>query len=670
MCGIVGYVGTQAAAPILLEGLRRLEYRGYDSAGVAGRNGSRLQVVKSAGRLDNLERALQEQPLPGCIGIAHTRWATHGAPTDLNAHPHTDCTGRIGVVHNGIIENYLELRAWLIERGHRFSSETDSEVLAHLLEELRSPADEDGGAAGNAQYASANRASHAPRYESHLAPGSEESHLSAQTASSNSSAHTGTHTPTLLPALRRALARIEGSYAVVVLSQDDPDTLLAARRDSPLIIGLGQEETFVASDIPALVGRTRQVLVLEDGDVAVIRCTGVELQKLDGTTVRRPVLQVDWDPGQAEKGGYDHFMLKEIHEQPQALRAALAGRLHEGEDGMLAPKLEQVLRPESARIFRRVTIVACGTAFHAGLLGKQWLERWTDLPAEADLASEFRYREPRVDDNTLCIAVSQSGETADTLAALREAARRGASTLAITNVVGSSIAREAAAVLYTQAGPEIAVASTKAYTTQLACLALLAVYLGLERGTLSAARADEVLRDLLRLSDLLAAYMQVVEPLIREVGVQWQRVTDAFFIGRGHDYAVAMEGQLKLKEISYIHAEALAAGELKHGTLALITEGMPVVALATQPHLLEKSISNVKEVKARGAEVLLLAREQERGRQLEEVADTVVYLPTVDAALMPLLAALPLQLLAYYAAVARGCDVDKPRNLAKSVTVE
>lgn len=633
MCGIVGYIGRQDAIPVLVDGLRRLEYRGYDSAGVAGRNSHTLQVVKSAGRLENLERALQKTPLEGFIGIAHTRWATHGAPTDSNAHPHTDCSGTIGVVHNGIIENYLELRAWLTERGHVFRSETDSEVLAHLIEE----------------YA--------------IAPGLHAEQPAEADASANNQ-------PRLLPALRQALARVSGSYAIVVLDQNDPDTLLAARKDSPLVIGLGEGENFVASDIPAIVGRTRRVIVLEDGDIAVVHRSGVSLQDIAGASVQRSILTVDWDPGQAEKGGYDHFMLKEIHEQPAALRAALTGRMRQDADGLYTAKLDQVLQADIVLALRRVAIVACGTAYHAGLMGKQWIERWTDLSVEVDVASEFRYRDPRVGADTLAIVVSQSGETADTLAAMREAARRGATTLAITNVVGSSIAREADAVIYTQAGPEIAVASTKAYTTQLAVLALLATYLGTVRGSLSRERADEVLRSLAGVAGVLDAYIGEVEPIIREVAAQWQRVSDVFFIGRGHDYAVAMEGQLKLKEISYIHAEALAAGELKHGTLALITEGVPVIALATQPHLLEKSISNVKEVKARGANVLLLARKGEYEGRLDEIADSLIYLPAVDPDLTPLLTVVPLQLLAYYAAVTRGCDVDKPRNLAKSVTVE
>jgi glucosamine--fructose-6-phosphate aminotransferase (isomerizing) len=663
MCGIVGYIGKETAAPILVDGLRRLEYRGYDSAGVAGFNETALHVVKSTGRLENLEKALQESPVIGSIGIAHTRWATHGAPTDANAHPHTDCTGTIAIVHNGIIENYLELRVWLTERGHTFRSETDSEVLAHLIEELAFRT-----RSNLLQHSNGHHTLHIP--SPHLA-------VSAPAASTSTPTTTSltpplpTIAPTmLLPILRQALSCVEGAYAIVVLNLADKDTLIAARKDSPLIIGLGEEENYIASDIPAIVGRTKQVLVLEDGDVAIVRRDKVELQNLEGVPIGREVITVDWDPGQAEKGGYDHFMLKEIHEQPTALRAALAGRIRKDENSMLSVKLDQVLSPQSVKSFQRVVFTAAGTAFHAGLLGVQWIERWTDLPVQADVASEFRYREPRIGSDTLTIVVSQSGETADTLAAMREAARRGATTIAITNVVGSSVAREADAVIYTQAGPEIAVASTKAYTTQLAVLALLALYLGAVRGPISAQRVNDVLQNLGHIAETLEELILQVEPQIRDVAVEWGRVTDVFYIGRGLDYAVAMEGQLKLKEVSYIHAEALAAGELKHGTLALITEGIPVVALATQPHLLEKTISNVREVKARGAQVLLLATEAAQTRRLKQVADAVIMLPAVDPDLTPLITVVPLQLLAYYAAVNRGCDVDRPRNLAKSVTVE
>ncbi|MGI6544350.1 MAG: glutamine--fructose-6-phosphate transaminase (isomerizing) [Limnochordia bacterium] len=662
MCGIVGYVGKETAAPILVDGLRRLEYRGYDSAGVAGFNETALHVVKNTGRLENLEKALQESPVIGSIGIAHTRWATHGAPTHANAHPHTDCAGTIAVVHNGIIENYLELRVWLTERGHTFRSETDSEVLAHLMEEF----------AARTHGKSLRNSNGRHKLLRNLAISTPAASASTSTgAALQTAVSPPTMTATmLLPALRQALSCVEGAYAIVVLHQADHDTLIAARKDSPLIIGLGEGENYIASDIPAIVGRTKRVIILEDGDIAIVRRDGVELQDLEGAPVERKVITVDWDPGQAEKGGYDHFMLKEIHEQPTALRAALAGRIHKDENGMLSVKLEQVLSPQKVKSFKRVVFTAAGTAFHAGLLGVQWIERWTDLPVQAEVASEFRYREPRIGTDTLAIVVSQSGETADTLAAMREAARRGAATIAITNVVGSSVAREADAVIYTQAGPEIAVASTKAYTTQLAVSALLALYMGAVRGAITHQRVNEVLQSLSRITATLEQVILEVETQMRDVAVEWGRVTDVFYIGRGLDYAVAMEGQLKLKEISYIHAEALAAGELKHGTLALITEGIPVVALATQRHLLEKTISNVKEVKARGAQVLLITTEAAQTERLGQVADSVIMLPAVDPDLTPLITVAPLQLLAYYAAVNRGCDVDRPRNLAKSVTVE
>ncbi|HHW10434.1 MAG TPA: glutamine--fructose-6-phosphate transaminase (isomerizing) [Firmicutes bacterium] len=626
MCGIVGYIGYRPAAEVLVDGLRRLEYRGYDSAGVACTNNIRLEVAKSAGRLDNLVKELAKRPLEGQSGIAHTRWATHGAPTDINAHPHTDCTGTIGVVHNGIIENYLELKAWLIEKGHKFSSETDSEILAHLIEEFA--VSSVGGGSGDA------------------------------------------HGARLYKALTKALSVVSGSYALVVLDQHQPDLLLAARQDSPLIIGLGEGENFLASDMPAIIKYTRRMMVLEDGDVAVVGREKVMVQKLDGLPVERHLFIVDWDPGRTEKEGYDHFMLKEIHEQPAALRAALAGRVGFDTGGKHLPKLEQVLPASVAAACREAVFVAAGTAYHAGYLGREWWRRWTDLPVQAELASEFRYHHPHLDRHSLVVIVSQSGETADTLAALREAKRRGAVTLAVTNVVGSSVAREADYVLYTQAGPEIAVASTKAYTSQLACLALTGIYIASTRGEMDQNRAAALLGELLALNGVMREMIPRLEPEVREVAVEWGRTADVYYIGRGLDYPLAMEGQLKLKEISYIHAEALAAGELKHGTLALITEGTPVVALATQPQLFDKMVSNIKEVKARGAEVLLLTGENNRHRPLVDVADKVIYLPEVDPDLMPIIAAVPLQLLAYYAAVNRGCDVDHPRNLAKSVTVE
>lgn len=623
MCGIVGYIGSRNAADVLIDGLRRLEYRGYDSAGIAAQNGAGIHIEKRVGRIDALAEALRARPLFGTAGIAHTRWATHGAPTDANAHPHTDCAGRISVVHNGIVENFQELKRELAQAGHRFRSETDSEVLAHLIEEA-------WGRTGDP-----------------------------------------------LEAVRAALGRVRGSYAVAVLFEAHPGLLIAARRESPLVVGLGDGEYLVASDAPAVVPHTREILVLDDGELARIDRTGVRLFDMRGNEVEKRPLRVDWDPEEAEKGGFEHFMIKEIHEQPAALRRALAGRIAPEENGAGSPAALRVdlaeagWSAEAIRAFRKVYFVACGTAHHAGLVGKRLLEAATDLDVAAELASEFRYGEPRVGPAALVIAVSQSGETADTLAAVKEAKLRGARVLAVTNVVGSSLARAADYVLYTHAGPEIAVASTKAYLTQLACLGLVALYVGRVRGTLSKERERELAAALERLPALVEQVIRAVEPKARELARRWQDARDLFYIGRGLDYAVAREGQLKVKEIAYVHAEALAAGELKHGTLALIEEGVPVVALATQRPLVDKTLSNIQEVAARGGDVVALALEDcPRREALEETAREVWYLPAVPAELAPVLAAVPLQLFAYHMAKARGLDVDKPRNLAKSVTVE
>lgn len=613
MCGIIGYVGRGDAPRAILEGLRRLEYRGYDSAGVAAQNGHAIEVVKRSGRLEALETALVERPISGHIGIGHTRWATHGAPTDANAHPHIDCAGKISVVHNGIIENHQELRRGLIARGHTFRSETDSEVLAHLIEEA---------------------------YQIDRDPAG---------------------------AVRAALRQVRGSYAVCVLFEERKELLVAARKDSPLIVGLGEGENIVASDVPALVHATRQVLILDDGEVAEVTAESVRVTTLDGTVVEKAPLHVGWNPEEAEKGGFAHFMLKEIYEQPQAVKNAMAGRIAQGRVDLSDAGWSK----ERIRSYRRVYLVACGTAYHAGLVGRRLIEEATDLLVAAELASEFRYAAPRLGPDALVIAISQSGETADTLAALKEAKRQGADVLAITNVVGSSVAREATYVVYTQAGPEIAVASTKAYLTQLVCLALVAVYLGEVRGTLDPGVARALVEGMTALPEQVDRVIKAFDAKTKAVAARWKQAKDVFYLGRGLDYAVAMEGQLKLKEISYIHAEALAAGELKHGTLALIEEGVPVVALATQNHLFEKTLSNLKEVGARGGRILALALEGCPDREsLEEAADEVWYLPTTHSQLAPVLAAVPLQLLAYYSATVRGCDVDKPRNLAKSVTVE
>lgn len=609
MCGIVGYTGHREAVPVLIDGLRRLEYRGYDSAGIVIAENGGLTVEKRAGTLDVLVAAINNHRFPGTSGIGHTRWATHGAPTDVNAHPHTDCSGRLAVVHNGIIENYRQLRGWLKSEGHVFRSDTDTEVLPHLIEQ---------------------------HYRGDL-----------------------------YQALLKALERLEGSFAVLAMATDEPERLVVARQDSPLVAGLGAGENFIASDIPALLAHTRATYLFNDGEVAEVTPDGIKVADFNGMPIFKEVFHVNWEAEQAEKGGYDHFMLKEIHEQPHALRETLRGRVDQNGRRAVLDELE--LDPDLARNLKKVFITACGTAYHAGVVGKYVIEKLARIPVEVDIASEFRYRNPLIGPGDLVIVVSQSGETADTRAALREARSCGARVLAITNVVGSSVAREADSVLYTWAGPEIAVASTKAYVTQLAAFYLLAVWLAGERGTLPGDERETILHALRELD----AGVQTLLDRADEIAALARRYHERhclFFIGRGLDYAVAMEGSLKLKEISYIHAEAYAAGELKHGTLALVTEGVPVIALATQPDLFEKTLSNIKEVKARGAEVVTLTFED--GHDTEDVGDHIVHLPPMHPVLAPILAVVPLQLFAYYAAVYRGCSVDKPRNLAKSVTVE
>ncbi|MHB1128261.1 MAG: glutamine--fructose-6-phosphate transaminase (isomerizing) [Bacillota bacterium] len=614
MCGIVGYIGSKPAVSILVEGLRKLEYRGYDSAGVAVLNGNDIEIAKSVGKLNALENMLKDVPLHGTMGIGHTRWATHGKPSDVNSHPHTDCSGKFAVVHNGIIENYRELRQWLQKRGHTFVSETDTEVLPHLVEEFY-----DGD---------------------------------------------------LLATVGRVVEKVEGSYAVVVLAQDDPHRLVAARKDSPLVVGLGDREYYFASDIPAILCYTRETYILNDGEIAELTRRGVRVMDARGNPVEKEIYCVNWDAEAAEKCGYPHFMIKEIYEQPTALRKTLSGRL--GNDGQVT--LEGVnLTPEEIKNFKKIFIVACGTAYHAGMVGKHIIEKLSRIDVEVDIASEFRYRQPLVDPDTLTVLISQSGETADTLAALREARKRGSKILAITNVVGSSISREAENLIYTWAGPEIAVASTKAYVTQLLALYMLGLYLAQARGTVDAATAGEIvvgLKDLPKNAEEVLGQAPAVEHLAKKVST-WD---DAFFIGRGLDHAVAMEGALKLKEISYIHAEAYAAGELKHGTLALIEEGIPVLALVTQEELFDKMLSNIQEVKARGGDVTMVTfdgSQETISQETESVNATGdILIPRSLPLLAPVLAVIPLQLLAYYAAVARNCDVDKPRNLAKSVTVE
>lgn len=609
MCGIVGYIGSKNASPILMEGLERLSYRGYDSAGVAviGPDG-KIGVRKAKGRLENLAGLLKESPVSGTIGIGHTRWATHGEPSDLNAHPHTDVKGGIAVVHNGIIENHAALRRHLEQTGAKFVSQTDTEVIAHLLNWL----------------------------------------------------YDGDMKRTLI----RAMGMLEGSYALGILCDHEPGDLYCARNDSPLVVGARDGEGFIASDIPALLSHTRDVIFLQDKEIAVLNRQGISVFDAYGNHCHHPVFHVDWDLTSAEKGGYAHYMLKEIHEQPEAARKTAAPRLDVPEENWLP------ICPEEAKRLKKITIVACGTAYHAGIYGQYAIEKLARIPVEAAIASEYRYRDPIIGEDELFIAVSQSGETADTLAALREAKRRGAHVIALCNVVGSTIAREAGEenTLYTYAGPEIAVASTKAYTTQAELLFLLGMALGKMRGHLTAEQAEALAAEVRALPDKMETALKT-EPQLQRIASTASQKKHVFFVGRGMDYALSMEAALKLKEVSYIFSEAYAAGELKHGPIALLQEGRLVVATITQPQLIDKTMSNLKEVKARGARILAICRESLR-EKVEPEVDELILIPDADELLCPLLAAIPLQLFAYCMAVQRGCDVDKPRNLAKSVTVE
>ncbi|CAG7652793.1 Glutamine--fructose-6-phosphate aminotransferase [isomerizing] [Paenibacillus solanacearum] len=609
MCGIVGYVGKRNSQDILLEGLKKLEYRGYDSAGVAVYTQDGLQIKKSKGRLANLESKLSDAPLRGTIGIGHTRWATHGKPSDVNSHPHTDNSHKFSVVHNGIIENYIALKEELIASGHVFVSETDTEVISHLIASLY-----DGD---------------------------------------------------IVKAVQKAVTKMKGAFALGVLTEYEPDKLVAVRLQSPLIIGVGEGENFIGSDIPAILEYTRNVYILNDGEMAALTKDGVELMTLEGNFISRELFHVDWDIITAEKAGFDHFMLKEIYEQPKAYRDTMGARIDAASNKVVMNEIG--MTPEHIRSIRHVHIVACGTAYHAGLVGKTVIEKLTRIPVETDVASEYRYRAPIITPETLVIVVSQSGETADTLAALREAKRNGARVVAITNVVGSSVAREADDVIVTWAGPEIAVASTKAYTSQLIAFYLFGLYLAQSLGTQDASYIADVVAAMQEMPNKVEAILAQADTF-KNAAEQISTHDNLFFIGRGLDYAVALEGSLKLKEISYIHSEAYAAGELKHGTLALIEEGIPVIALATQEELFEKTVSNIKEVKARGAHVFGLNAEGET--ELAKVVDEVLTIPATLPLLMPALSVVPLQLLSYYASLARGNDVDKPRNLAKSVTVE
>ena len=606
MCGIVGYVGKRSAQDVLLDGLEKLEYRGYDSAGVALAQEGGIRVVKSKGRLDALRQKLAVQALAeSSCGIGHTRWATHGEPSDVNSHPHS--TPRVSIVHNGIIENYGALKERLAARGYTFESETDTEVLVKLIDSCY-----------------------------HGEP---------------------------LQALHEALGMVRGSYALAVLFKDFPDTIFAVKKESPLIVGWGEGENFVASDIPALLKYTRDYSVLEEGDLAVVTAQGIRFYNAFGEPVERQRLTADWDQEAAEKGGYPHFMLKEINEQPAAITATVSPRVEDGMPDLHIPELTD----ERLRSIGTVHLVACGTAMHAGMVGKVAIETLARVPAEVDIASEFRYRDPILNKDDLVIIISQSGETSDTLAALKLAKSRGVPVLAIVNVVGSSIARAADYILYTYAGPEIAVASTKAYVVQMCVLYLFALRLAYARGKLEEAETKRLTAELLRAGEVIKPRLDDCEQ-IKYLASRFVNTQSCFFIGRGFDYALSLEGSLKLKEISYVHSDAYAAGELKHGTISLITDGVPVIALATQKQVYEKTISNAKETKSRGARVILFTTKD--AVVPEGVADYIVRLDEYEDLLMPLQLIVPLQLFAYYMAVLRGCDVDKPRNLAKSVTVE
>jgi glutamine---fructose-6-phosphate transaminase (isomerizing) len=607
MCGIVGYVGRDEALPIILEGLRRLEYRGYDSAGVALLDGG-LAVVKKAGRLDELERELGERGSPsGSVGMGHTRWATHGEPSDRNAHPHVDCHGRVAVIHNGIIENFRELRAGLEKRGHRFASDTDTEVVAHLIEET------DGS---------------------------------------------------LTEAVRTTVRTLEGAYALVVCSPDEPDLIVGVKVSSPLVVGLGEGENVLASDIPAVLQRTRTVLPLDEGEIVEVRAGDVRVTGLDGTERRREPFVVDWDVAQAQKSGFDDFMLKEIHEQPNAIRDTLVGRVDEA--GLLS--LDELhMDADVLREVTKVFVVACGTAFHSGLVAKYAIEHWTRLPVEIEIASEFRYRDPVLGPDTLTLAVSQSGETIDTLEAARHAARQGSRVIAVTNTVGSSLAREADGVLYTHAGPEIGVAATKTFATQMVAQHLTALYLAQVRGAMFPDEIAEIVERMRELPEQVETALLLDADVIRIANEHWE-ARDFLFIGRHTGYPAALEGALKLKEISYIHAEGYPAGELKHGPIALVEPGVPVVAVATECHVYPKMLSNIQEVRARGADVIAVVTEG--NGEIAGFARHVLEVPRTPELLAPVVVTVPLQLLAYHVAKLRGCDVDRPRNLAKSVTVE
>ncbi len=609
MCGIMGYVGHREAAPLLFQGLRRLEYRGYDSAGIASFTNGHIAIRRAVGKLANLDQLLQAEPLPGSVGIGHTRWATHGPPSEENAHPHR--AGDVVVIHNGIIENYLDLRHELMGKGRTFSSETDTEVIAHLIDQYQ-----------------------------------QEGHSFAE-------------------ATRAALRHLSGSFALVALSERDPGTLLTAKNATPIVIGLGEEESFVASDIPALLDYTRRVLFLEDGEMAEVSRQGVSIADFSGRPIAREPRHITWDPITAQKSGYKHFLLKEIHEQPQAIIDTMRSRILEESGEVALGELTDRLPMLDA--VKRATLVACGTAWHACLVGKFLLEELAGLPTEVDYGSEFRYRSTPLDADSLVLVVSQSGETADTLAALEGGKDKGASTLALCNVVDSSIARKSDTVVYTHAGPEISVASTKAFTTQLTALYLLALCLGQRRGVLDRDRSRKLIEDIVTLPALVQATLKKTKA-IEKIAKKYGHASDFLYLGRGINYPIALEGALKLKELSYIHAEGYPAGEMKHGPIALIDDQMPVVVLLPKDPVYEKTLSNMKEVEARGGRIIALT--DALSPELEEIAWEIIQVPTTNPLVMPILLSIPLQLLAYHVAVYRGTDVDQPRNLAKSVTVE
>ena len=624
MCGIVGYVGKKRVVPVILDGLKRLEYRGYDSAGIAVcGNGDGLQIRRAEGKLRNLEEVIRLKPMDGTYGIGHTRWATHGRPTEENAHPHRDCTGRVVVVHNGIIENYVVLKKKLIEEGHRFTTETDTEVIAHLVEKFfMKPAN-------------------------------------------------GTR-PSLEEAVRKTVGMLTGVFAMAVIAVDEPNTIIAARNGPPAVIGLGKDEYFIASDVPAILYHTRDLFFLADGDLAVLTPEGVQLTDFSGQPIVRQVQHVTWDPVMAEKGGFKHFMLKEIYEQPRSVRDTTLGRVSQDTGHVFLDEME--ISEAEFKAAKKINIAACGTSWHAGQAGKFMIEQMARIPVEVDYASEWRYRDPIIATDAITMLITQSGETADTIAAQREAKAKGSKTLAICNVVGSMITREASGTIYTHAGPEIGVASTKAFTAQLTALYLFALYLAQVRGTMSPEQARLAVQELTRIPGKLE-HLLTHEEDCEDLAKEYVRSQDFLFLGRGIHYPIALEGALKLKEVSYIHAEGYPAGEMKHGPNALIDENLPVVIIATCDRenelsriRYEKTCSNLKEVKARSGKVIALATEGDE--DIKDAADHVLYIPAAPEELLPILEIVPLQLLAYHIAVRRGCDVDQPRNLAKSVTVE